>query len=44
VMVTINDRGPYKRRREIDLSYRAASVLGIVRRGVARVRIELVDS
>ena len=44
VLVTINDRGPYKRRREIDLSYRAASVLGIVRRGVARVRIELVDS
>ena len=44
VMVTINDRGPYMRRREIDLSYGAARVLGIVRRGVARVRIELVES
>ena len=44
VMVTINDRGPYMRRREIDLSYGAARVLGMVRRGVARVRIELVES
>ena len=44
VMVTINDRGPYMPRREIDLSYGAARVLGMVRRGVARVRIELVES
>jgi len=44
VMVTINDRGPYSRRREIDLSYGAARALGMVRRGVARVRIELVES
>jgi rare lipoprotein A (peptidoglycan hydrolase) len=44
VMVTINDRGPYMRRREIDLSYGAARALGMVRRGVARVRIELVES
>src|SRR5213079_3015180 len=40
----LNDRGPYMPRREIDLSYGAARVLGIVRRGVARVRIELVES
>jgi len=44
VLVTINDRGPYLRRREIDLSYRAARVLGMLRRGVTRVRIELVES
>jgi rare lipoprotein A len=44
VLVTINDRGPYMRRREIDLSFRAARALGMVRRGVARVRIELVES
>jgi rare lipoprotein A len=44
VMVTINDRGPYMPRREIDLSYGAARVLGMLRRGVARVRIELVES
>ena|ERR687888_2004050 len=44
VTVTINDRGPYIPRREIDLSYGAARVLGMLRRGVARVRIDLVDS
>jgi rare lipoprotein A len=40
VTVTINDRGPYWGNREIDLSYRAARVIGMVQRGVARVRIE----
>jgi rare lipoprotein A len=40
VMVTINDRGPYWGNREIDLSYRAARMLGMVQRGVARVKIE----
>ena len=44
VLVTINDRGPYAHRRAIDLSYGAARVLGMVRRGVAPVRIELVES
>lgn len=40
VVVTINDRGPYVNGRIIDLSRRAAAVLGFVRDGVARVRIE----
>jgi len=44
VLVTINDRGPYIAQRDIDLSYGAARVLGMVRRGIARVRIELVES
>jgi rare lipoprotein A len=44
VLVTINDRGPYRNRRVIDLSYGAARALGMIRRGVARVRVELVDS
>ena len=44
VLVKINDRGPYRYRRAIDLSYGAARVLGMVRRGVARVRIELIES
>jgi rare lipoprotein A len=44
VLVTITDRGPYARRRAIDLSYGAARVLGMIRRGVTRVRIELVES
>jgi rare lipoprotein A len=44
VLVVINDRGPYIPRRELDLSLGAARVLGMVRRGVARVRIEPVES
>jgi rare lipoprotein A len=44
VLVTINDRGPYMRRREIDLSLGAARAIGIIRRGVERVRLELVES
>ncbi len=43
VMVRINDRGPYVRGRGIDLSKRAAERLGIVRRGIARVRVEWPD-
>ena len=44
VLVTINDRGPYRYRRAIDLSYGAARAIGMIQRGVARVRIELVES
>ncbi len=44
VMVIITDRGPYARRREIDLSYGAARALGMLRQGVERVRIELLES
>jgi rare lipoprotein A len=39
VVVRINDRGPVKRERIIDLSYEAARQLGIVQRGIARVRV-----
>ena len=42
VVVQITDRGPYLPGRGIDLSYAAARALGIVRRGVAQVRVELV--
>jgi rare lipoprotein A len=42
VVVQITDRGPYWPGRGIDLSYAAARELGIVRRGVAQVRVELV--
>src|SRR4029077_5054067 len=44
VLVTINDRGPYRGRREIDLSYGAARALGMLHRGLARVRIAQVES
>lgn len=40
VVVRINDRGPYGRRRLIDLSHRAARELGMLDTGVAPVRVE----
>jgi rare lipoprotein A len=39
VRVRINDRGPFVQGRIIDLSYAAARKLGMVERGLARVRI-----
>lgn len=39
VVVRINDRGPYKYGRVIDLSYAAAKVLGLQHVGTARVNI-----
>lgn len=43
VVVQITDRGPFFPGRDIDLSYAAARQLGIVRRGVARVRVEVLN-
>ncbi|HEX9051656.1 MAG TPA: septal ring lytic transglycosylase RlpA family protein [Anaeromyxobacter sp.] len=43
VVVIVNDRGPFVRGRVVDVSLAAARELGIVERGVARVRIELVS-
>jgi rare lipoprotein A len=40
VEVEITDRGPYARRRIIDVSRAAAHRLGMVKRGTARVRVE----
>lgn len=42
VEVRINDRGPFKRRRIIDLSYAAASKLDMVEAGVQKVRLQVV--
>ena len=44
VTVRINDRGPYRRDRIIDLSAAAASALDIKEAGTARVRLEVFDS
>ena len=44
VVVRINDRGPHKGKRIIDLSYGAARELGLVGAGVGRVRVEVVGS
>lgn len=43
VIVRINDRGPFMRKRIIDLSPAAARALGIRNQGLMRVRIELVS-
>ena len=43
VVVTVTDRGPYRRERIIDLSKRAARKLGMIQSGVARVRLDVVD-
>ncbi|MDP5291351.1 septal ring lytic transglycosylase RlpA family protein [Oceanimonas sp. CHS3-5] len=43
VVVTINDRGPYAKRRVIDLSERAAQEIGMIRAGVAPVKLELLQ-
>lgn len=42
LVVRINDRGPYKKRRIIDLSYAAAKSLAMKRKGVTWVTIEVV--
>lgn len=42
-LVRINDRGPYVDGRDIDVSYRVACQLGMVGRGVSRLRIELME-
>jgi len=42
VIVRINDRGPYIEGRNLDLSKGAAIELGILRRGVARLKIQEV--
>lgn len=43
VIVRINDRGPFRRDRIIDLSYEAARELGIVAGGAARVEITVIE-
>ncbi len=42
LIVRVNDRGPYAHDRLIDLSMRAANLLGFYRRGTAPVRVEYV--
>lgn len=42
VVVRINDRGPYARGRIIDVSKRAAQLLGFIGQGTARVRVAVL--
>jgi rare lipoprotein A len=43
VNVKINDRGPYAKGRVIDLSFKAAQKIGLVRRGVSKVSIKVLN-
>ncbi len=43
VTVRVNDRGPYVRGRVVDISPSAAEALGMVDRGVANVRLDVVQ-
>jgi rare lipoprotein A len=42
-VVRINDRGPYIEGRELDVSYEVARRLGFDQRGLAKVRLELLE-
>jgi rare lipoprotein A len=42
-IVTVTDRGPFIRGRIVDVSARAADILGFRRAGVTRVRVEKAD-
>lgn len=43
IIVTINDRGPFKDNRIIDLSFKAARAIGLVKEGIARVKVEVLE-
>ena len=42
IRLTINDRGPFKKGRILDLSYKAAQKLGFVNDGTTKVRIDVI--
>ncbi|MBU1666842.1 septal ring lytic transglycosylase RlpA family protein [bacterium] len=42
IKVRINDRGPYTKKRIIDLSYLAAKKLGYVNKGVAKLKLKVL--
>lgn len=43
VIVRINDRGPYTKKRVIDLSRAAAKKIGLIQKGTAKVELYLVE-
>lgn len=42
VIVKVNDRGPYKKGRSLDLSKAAAKIIGMIDTGVQQVYIEVI--
>jgi rare lipoprotein A len=43
VTVRVNDRGPFVPGRVVDVSYSAAETLGMVKRGIAKVKLDVVQ-
>jgi rare lipoprotein A len=43
VTVRVNDRGPFVAGRVVDVSHAAAEKLGMVRSGVAKVKVDVVQ-
>jgi rare lipoprotein A len=43
IVLRANDRGPYHRNRIVDVSVKAADMLGFSKHGIARVRVEYVS-
>lgn len=43
VVVKVNDRGPFRKGRILDLSYGAAGKIGMLEDGVVKVKIEIID-
>jgi rare lipoprotein A len=43
VELVVNDRGPFVKGRIIDLSRRAARELGMLRKGLAKVKVEIIS-
>jgi len=43
VIVRVNDRGPFHSNRVLDMSQRAADMLGVKRAGIAKVRVEALN-
>jgi rare lipoprotein A len=44
VVLTVNDRGPFVGQRIADLSQAAAATLGMLRRGIAHARLEVLHA
>lgn len=43
VVVRVNDRGPFKSGRVIDLSKKSATLLGFIKKGTARVKLQVLE-
>lgn len=44
VVLTVNDRGPFAKGRIVDVTHHAAAELDFLRRGTARVRVQIAES